>query len=113
MHRTNHRFRHLLFIAGMIFSAGAFADPTTAPVSILFIRPYNNSATAGAAYIQVDQTSVCDTNVYRVNFALNNSKEVYAAALAAFLANRKVKIEVVNTGCTGWGTDIQSIFVVN
>jgi len=40
------------------------------------------------------------------------SKEAYAAALTALVADKFVRIEAVNTGCAGWGTKIQSIILL-
>jgi len=40
------------------------------------------------------------------------SKEVYAAAVAALVADKSVRVEAVNTGCAGWGTKIQSIIII-
>jgi hypothetical protein len=47
-------------------------------------------------------------------FDLNagGGQAAYAAALAAMVAGKHVSLEVLNvTGCAGWGTQLQSIWV--
>ena len=99
-----------LFVSAI---AAARAEPTTVPVSIVEVRPYNiEGTTAGSAvFVAVDQVSACETNTYKIDMRFAGSKEVYVAVLSAFLTGKKVRIEVVNSGCTGWGSTIQSIYV--
>jgi hypothetical protein len=93
--------------------AAARAEPTTVAVNITELRPYNiEGTTAGSAvFVAVDLVSACDTNVYKIDLRFAGSREVYAAVLSAFLTGKKVRIEVVNSGCTGWGSSIQSVYV--
>ncbi|MBI3561507.1 MAG: hypothetical protein HY080_07320 [Gammaproteobacteria bacterium] len=102
-------------VLSLVFSSfTALADPTTAPVHITQIRPYNTQgASCGVVYIAVDQTLACNTNVFQIDLCFGGGKEVYAAALTAFAASKAVQVEVVNSGCTGWGTKIQSLFMNN
>jgi hypothetical protein len=94
-----------------VFVTPVQAEPTSGPVNIVRLRPYNCASCTGAVYVQIDAPSICDTTVYQIDLTFVGAKEVYAAALTAFVTGKKVQIEVVNTGCTGWGTKIQSLYV--
>jgi hypothetical protein len=65
---------------------------------------------APAVYVYIDQVSLCNTNLYKIDLSVSGSKEMYAAALSALLADKPVKVEVA--ACTGWGTTMQSIYIV-
>jgi hypothetical protein len=90
------------------------AEPTGEPVSILYIRPYQGGALGaefkGAVYIRVDSASLCNTDTFRIELKYEGAKEIYAAALAAQLAGKKVRIEIKPVACT-WGHEIQSLYV--
>lgn len=89
------------------------AEPTGVAMKILYIRPYADGA-GGRVYIRVDQSTLCNTDSFMLDLSLSGSKEVYAAALSAFLNGRSVEIEVSNaSGCQGWGTAIQSIYILD
>lgn len=107
--------RRVLLLATLLFFSlignVALAEPTSAPVKILEIRPYVNKTAPGAVYIQVDQTSICNTNFFAIDLSFTDSKALLAVALSALLADKPVRIEVVSTGCAGWGTTIQSIYL--
>jgi hypothetical protein len=103
-----------LIIGGLLSlsAATAFAEPTGSAVSITYLRPY--TTTAPFVIMQVTPGSLCDTDTYRIALSEGGGKEIYATALSAFLAGRKVQIEIRNAeGCTGWGTLIQSLYVLN
>lgn len=100
-----------LVIIGISGNA-AFAEPTTGPVKILEVRPYNVQGAPAAVYVRVDQVSLCNTDTYRIDLSWNGSKEVLASALAALVADKYVKVEVVNTGCVGFATAIQSLYIL-
>ena len=91
----------------------AQAEPTGPAVSIVNLRPYNGEgAPNGAVFVMVDKATLCDTNVYMIDMAFGGSKEVYAAALTAFATGKQIQIEIVNSGCTGWGTKVQSLYII-
>ncbi|HET7332009.1 hypothetical protein [Dyella sp.] len=48
-----------------------------------------------------------------INLGFGGAKEIYAAALSAMVAGKSVQLEVVGTGCGGWGTTLQSIYILN
>lgn len=106
------RLRGLLAAAcvGLVYAGSVSAEPTTKPVHILYVRPYNNAG-QGAVFVQVDAVSLCNTDTYMIDLGLGGAKEAYAAALTALLTNRPVAIEVANSGCTGWGTAVQSLYL--
>jgi hypothetical protein len=90
----------------------ASAGPRTPAVRIVQVRPHiSQGANPGTVFIETDQASLCNTSVYSIDMGNGGSKEAYAAALAAFIVDKPVVLELVNTGCTGAGTKIQSIFL--
>lgn len=93
--------------------AEARAEPTGSPVKIKSIRSYNAAGGAGMAFIQVSSASPCNTDTYKIDLSWGGSREVLATALSAFNGNHDVAIEIANsTGCTGWGTLVQSIYIL-
>lgn len=89
----------------------AHSEPTTPSLMIQSIRPYNNQSAPGVVFLQLSQTSVCGTDVYKIDLSWSGSKELLATALSASLANRPVLIEVAS--CTGWGSIVQSLTLSN
>jgi hypothetical protein len=112
----NQMFRRLqvliAFSASAFLSGGALAEPTTGPVKIVEVRPYNLPGAPGAAYVRIDQVSLCNTDTYKIDLSWNGSKEVLATSLSALVADKPVKVEVANSGCAGWGTPIQSLYIL-
>lgn len=85
------------------------AEPTSARVQILDLRPYAESE---ATYVHVNSTALCNTDVFVIDTSQANGKQIYAAALAAVASGKEVALEVANaTGCTGFGTKLQSIYI--
>ena len=96
----------------MFFSVEAFADPMSGWIYIYTIRPY--SSTSGPVLLSVSSTALCGTDTFTINTTAPNGKEMYAAALSAVMTKKLVMLEVSNsTGCTGFGTLLQSISVTN
>jgi hypothetical protein len=92
----------------LIFSTFAFAEPTGAPVKITSMRTYVGT---GIVFIATDSNALCGTGTFTLDTKIAGGKEAYAAALAAYLSGKTITIEISNaTGCTGWGTQIQSIY---
>jgi len=86
----------------------AQAGPVGPRVSILSIRPYSG----GSIYIGVSSHELCGTEVFSFTSVEINGKEMYAAAMTALVSGKQVQLEVsAATGCTGWGTKLQSIFL--
>lgn len=102
----------LMALAGFFAGSPALADPTGVPAKIQKIRVYNNNGLPGAAFVYLDQATPCDTTVYKIDLSWSGSKEVLATALSAFASEKSVQVEATNTGCAGWGTVIQSIYLL-
>jgi hypothetical protein len=86
----------------------AQAEPSGGKVDIISLRPYAGSV----IYIKVSSATLCNTEMFTMDTSQVNGKEMYAAALAAVTTGKKVSLEVANaTGCAGWGTKLQSIYL--
>jgi hypothetical protein len=97
----------LLVLAGIVR-----AEPTGEPVTITVLRAYT-SASDPVAFLEVSSSALCGTSAFAISLNIPGGKEMYAAALTAFVTKQKVRLEIANaTGCQGWGTRLQSIFLV-
>lgn len=106
-------FASAVFLIAASSAADALAEPTTAPLKVLEVRPYNVQGSPGAIYIRVDQASLCNTDTYKVDLSWSGSKEVLAVALAALVADKPVKVEIANnTPCAGFATLVQSLYIM-
>lgn len=98
---------------GLLFAIGAvpvMAEPSSPRVKLIEVRPYIGSS---EVHIKTNVDAVCGTNGFRIITSQPNGKEAYAAALTALTSGKSVVVEVSNaTGCTGWGTVLQSIYIV-
>src|SRR6266568_5758144 len=85
-------------IASLAFSAAVHAEPTSGPHTIVYIRPYLNSANAnlGMVYFQIESTDLCATNIYAIDLTWGGSKQLVATLMLAFAENKKVQIEIDN-----------------
>ncbi|KAF1721725.1 hypothetical protein [Pseudoxanthomonas wuyuanensis] len=84
------------------------ATPTGERVSVVSVRPYSG----GLIYVQVSSSDFCGTNVFAFSASEVNGKEMYAAALTALVSGKQVRLEVSTaTGCTGYGSRLQSIYL--
>lgn len=102
----------LIGLCGLMLLIGAVsAEPSSpAPVKILQVRPYANSY---AVYIDVSSGQLCSTSAFVIMTNELGGKEMYAAALTALATGKRVILEVSNaTGCSGWGTKLQSLYVL-
>lgn len=101
-------------IAWILLTVATFnclAEPTSVPVSITSLRPY--TGTNPVAVVEVSSYPLCSTNAFKINLGEPGGKEMYATALAAAMSGKQVKLEVSNTtGCQGWGTTLQSIYLI-
>lgn len=101
--------RALVAAAVLLTSPAAVAEPTSAPLMIKTIRPY---AGGQNVYVHVGDTSFCAASTFVIDVSAPNGKEMYAAALTAFATKSPVRLEAANdTGCAGWGTKLQSLFL--
>lgn len=99
----------LLSVMSQLFSSQPlFAEPTSTPVSITSIRSVGQET-----YIEVGDSTLCDTNVFWLEGVYPGAKQIAATAFVAFTTNKKVQIEIrTDLGCTGWGTKIMGIRVL-
>lgn len=97
-----------LVIALLCSAHTVYAEPSGGKVDIVSLRPYAGSV----IYIQVSSSSLCNTDTFTIDTSQLNGKEIYAAVLAAVTAGKKVSLEAANaTGCAGWGTKLQSVYI--
>ncbi len=100
----------IVVLATMIVPTPSSATPvSTASAKIIMLRPYLN----GSVYVHLDANILCGTSVF-VIAADNDGKDVmYSAVLAAFMAGKRIQVEALTTtGCNGWGTSLQSLYVL-
>lgn len=110
--------RRLVFVTTMLMfvcltGGTCLAEPTTEPSYVSYVRPYLGDSTA---FVVLKEKRLCDTAVYTIELSDPSGKEAYAAALAALLANKRVKLEIHNQeGCKspGWGTRLQSVYILS
>jgi hypothetical protein len=86
------------------------AGPHTGDVYISIIRPVTTSTGEGFTIIQTNVNTSCGS-AFKIDTALPGGKEIFSVALSAHMANRKVNIELVDSGCAGWGTPVKSIYL--
>ena len=95
-------------LMAFVVSNQSMAEPTTPAIKIDYIRVY----TDGAIFLHMNQRSECNTEVYTIPASSVARKEMYSLVLSAYMADRPVRLEVVNSGCTGWGTALQSVYIL-
>lgn len=100
----------LIFCLGLTTTFSAVATPeSTVPANIIQLRPYVN----GNVYIHLDSNVLCETSVFMIDGSNAGKEVMYSAALAAFMGNKKIRVEALtSTGCAGWGTKLQSLYLV-
>jgi len=93
----------------LMVPVSAFSEPTSSKTTIINIRPYIGN---DHVYLQTTNNIICETSVFKIDLSKPNGKAAYAAALTAMSTNQKVQLEISNqTGCKGWGTELQSITI--
>lgn len=86
------------------------APESTTSANIIQLRPY----VSGGVYIHLDSNILCDTSVFLIDGSNAGKEVLYSAALAAFMGNKKIRVEALtSTGCVGWGTALQSLYLVH
>ena len=100
----------MLILASFGCAMVASAEPVSPnQTTVTLVRPYAGS---NLVYVHVNSTELCGVSVFSIAMDQANGKEMYAAALTAVAANKKVLLEVSNaTGCTGFATRLQSIYL--
>jgi hypothetical protein len=104
----------MLAVAAMLWSTVANAEPTSDPVSIVNIRPYMGPGLPGNVYFTIDRVDLCGTDTYVIDLGWGGSKQAVATLMLAFAGQHRIKVEIDNAGCAnpGWGTKVQSIYIV-
>jgi hypothetical protein len=104
--------RFIILALLLLASGSAYAEPTSATTYITSIRPYIIGGGQGDILLIVQSSNVCNTVNFKIDLSQAGSKEAYAAALTAFVANYPVTLEVSDYfGCTGDWTRLQSITI--
>ena len=101
----------VLALAAALLACGVvWAEPSSPKAKLIEVRPYIGGP---YVYIRTNIDAVCGTSLFRIDTTKPNGREAYAAALAAITSGKTVVVEVANdTGCAGWGTLLQSIYIV-
>jgi len=102
----------LVLSASMLAAFNVMAEPRTVVSSISSMRPY----TTGTYFVTLATASLADgtscNRTYRVRNDDAGAKTVIASLLTAYAMGQDVQLEVpTSTGCTGFGTPIQSVIV--
>ena len=97
-------------ISILLIHAPAHAEPTVGPFTISNLRPYIDS---NDVYITVNVAPPqCPTTVFKLNMTRPLAREAYALLVTALTSGRSISLEIRNsTGCVGWATEIQSVFM--
>jgi len=96
-----------LTLSVVLFNYGAIAEPTSVAVSITNIRSYST----GDAYVTFTP-NFCSTDTVKLEAGITGNKPMYALLLTAISLSQKVYLEAKNTtGCVGWGTTLESVFM--
>lgn len=94
----------------VISAASAIAEPTSGNLYVSYLRTYAD----GTVFVTVNTSSFCSTNTFTVLPSAPAKNQFLATLLTAQSLEKPVLLEVSNaTGCNGWGTAIQSIFLAN
>lgn len=112
MRKGMFRLGRVFGLSSLILLIGSVsAEPSSpAPVKILQLRPYANSY---AVYLEVSSGQLCNTSAFIIMTNEPGGKEMYAAALTAVASGKRIILEVSDaTGCTGWGTKLQSLYIL-
>jgi len=95
-----------------LFSVGfVSAEPRTVVTTISKMRPYSSGAYFVTLASNQLTTGTC-TTVYQVKADAAGAKSVIASLLTAYALGESIQIEIPTaTGCEGFGTPIQSVFM--
>ncbi|MEC5161534.1 MULTISPECIES: hypothetical protein [unclassified Janthinobacterium] len=103
------KFKLLAIFLGLLqnFAHAQTSSQYVSPYgSIINIRAYVN----GIVYID-HSVGVCAFKTFTVDTATPGGKAMYAAAMAGFVAQKPVALEIPNNITCVWGMPLQSIFV--
>lgn len=116
-YNTSNRLTHMNHLISNRFAAlllslacmGVHAEPTSGPVHVLQARPHAGDETA---YIYIDNSTFCNSNLYAVSLTTASGKAMFAVALEAVATGKTVLVEVPDAGGCGTGTihPLQSLY---
>lgn len=83
------------------------AGDVSAETKVLTLR----AAEWGDIYVQLTTNVLCNTTVFKIDVDDPGRDQMYSAALSALMGNKKVKVE--ENGCSGWGTNLRSFYILS
>lgn len=100
----------LASILSALLASAALGEPTATTSALIgSVRPY----VSGGVYLEMQSAVLCGTTVFYIDPTFPGYKEMYSAAMTAMISGKKVILEAyTQTGCTGWGTKLQSFYVL-
>jgi len=103
-------YSKLILFISILVSTQAYAL-NSVDLTIVNLRAY----TQGTYFVQVNSSIMVDgsscSTVYKVNPDMAGGSNVIATLLTAFASGKNIIVEIPSTGCTGWGTLIQSLYI--
>jgi hypothetical protein len=104
------KFKKLFMGFVFLGSVNAFSEPTSGPLFVSLLRVY----ATGDVYVSMKSNSFCNTDSFHIPASTAGRKEMLATLLTAQSLNSSVFLEASNaTGCAGWGTKLQSIYLAS
>jgi hypothetical protein len=92
----------------------ARANPFDTPGTILYVRSYSAGASSFALVRLSQGGTACGTDTYTINLSDPGGQGMLAVAMEALALGSTVTPEISNaTGCTGWGTALQSLMITS
>lgn len=102
--------KYIILIIGIFISVNTLAEPTGALTEVLTIRAFAEGN--GGVFVKVSTSNyMCDTNEFKVDLSKSGGAEIYSMLLASMMSGKKVRLEIVSSGCTGWGTELRSVYI--
>ncbi|MBB6253393.1 hypothetical protein [Nitrospirillum iridis] len=106
-------FVFLLAISQFFLAQKSLAEPSGAKASVISVRSYD-SGQYSYAIIEVNNTTLCNTDHFVIPLDSPGGVGMLSAAITALSAQKQVVLEVSNvTGCNGWGSRLQSLYLFN
>lgn len=102
-----------IFITFLVVPIKAFSEPVSAPVHIVYIRPYSGGE---IVFLVTDNPngSFCAQSFYSIDGSTTGGKMMVAAAMMALASGKAVQLELMNCqGGSGGSNALQSIYVLN
>lgn len=105
------RFVIMLVALSLGSPLAARAEPSSAPALVKQVRVYE-AGTGSVAFVTLATSDICQTTVFKINLTGGAGPGMLSAAMTALAARKYVIVEIANsTGCTGYGTLLQSLAV--